>query len=121
MSSLSSLVPPPEEPTPRRTIGDVGGRSYVRNAQATADELVTTLARIADEYAEFGVPEVVVSVFLTPAVAAALLARMTPELESVYQVLRCCRVCGCTDDEGCDDGCVWVAVDLCSNCVEAGS
>lgn len=29
-----------------------------------------------------------------------------------------CRVCGCTDDEGCVGGCEWVEVDLCSRCVE---
>lgn len=34
-----------------------------------------------------------------------------------------CRVCGCTDLEACDGGCVWVEDpegldDLCSNCLE---
>ena len=27
-----------------------------------------------------------------------------------------CRVCGYTDDWGCDGGCFWVASDLCSSC-----
>lgn len=27
-----------------------------------------------------------------------------------------CRVCGCTDLNGCSDGCYWVEEDLCSNC-----
>jgi hypothetical protein len=27
-----------------------------------------------------------------------------------------CRVCGCTDDEACIDGCAWVEANLCSNC-----
>jgi hypothetical protein len=30
--------------------------------------------------------------------------------------LAACRVCGCTDDEACDDGCYWVEADLCSRC-----
>ncbi|MGV0976384.1 MAG: Mov34/MPN/PAD-1 family protein [Azonexus sp.] len=31
---------------------------------------------------------------------------------------RTCRVCGCTDEHGCANGCFWVADDLCSNCDE---
>lgn len=34
---------------------------------------------------------------------------------------RACRVCGCTDEWGCDEGCGWVAVDLCSACEEVAS
>jgi hypothetical protein len=30
--------------------------------------------------------------------------------------VRRCRVCGCTDEEGCLEGCYWVAEDLCSSC-----
>ncbi len=29
-----------------------------------------------------------------------------------------CRVCGCTDEHGCPDGCFWVQDDLCSSCIE---
>lgn len=29
-----------------------------------------------------------------------------------------CRGCGCTDLEGCPEGCWWVEPDLCSSCVE---
>lgn len=29
---------------------------------------------------------------------------------------RTCRVCGCTDEYGCDGGCEWVEDDLCSSC-----
>jgi hypothetical protein len=29
-----------------------------------------------------------------------------------------CRVCGCTELEACDGGCIWVEADLCSRCVE---
>lgn len=32
---------------------------------------------------------------------------------------RRCRVCGCTDDHPCPDGCCWVENDLCSQCAEA--
>lgn len=28
--------------------------------------------------------------------------------------VRCCRVCGCTEDSPCDTGCTWVGDDLCS-------
>lgn len=30
--------------------------------------------------------------------------------------MRQCRECGCTDDRGCEGGCVWVEADLCSTC-----
>lgn len=30
-----------------------------------------------------------------------------------------CRVCGCTHDRACDNGCTWVTNDLCSTCAEA--
>jgi ParB/RepB/Spo0J family partition protein len=32
-----------------------------------------------------------------------------------------CRVCGCTDDDACPDGCEWVEPDLCSACADEGS
>ena len=32
-----------------------------------------------------------------------------------------CRRCGCTDVVGCDEGCFWVAPDLCSSCVPEAS
>jgi hypothetical protein len=31
--------------------------------------------------------------------------------------VRACRVCGCTDDAACEEGCSWVEADLCSACV----
>lgn len=31
--------------------------------------------------------------------------------------IRACRVCGCTDAHGCENGCFWVEDDLCDNCV----
>jgi ParB family chromosome partitioning protein len=33
--------------------------------------------------------------------------------------LRVCQVCGCTDADGCENGCYWVKPDLCSTCVDA--
>jgi hypothetical protein len=30
-----------------------------------------------------------------------------------------CRVCGCTDDDACPDGCEWVERNLCSACATA--
>jgi len=32
-----------------------------------------------------------------------------------------CRVCGCTDEHGCPEGCWWVEPDLCSSCAGAVS
>lgn len=32
--------------------------------------------------------------------------------------VRACRVCGCTDERACSDGCEWVEIDLCSACEE---
>jgi hypothetical protein len=32
-----------------------------------------------------------------------------------------CRVCGCTELEACEGGCIWVEADLCSRCVEGRS
>lgn len=39
------------------------------------------------------------------------------ELEGQLGDVRRCRVCGCTDEYGCDEGCYWVEEDLCSACV----
>jgi hypothetical protein len=33
--------------------------------------------------------------------------------------LQVCRKCGCSPSDACDDGCAWVAEDLCSACPEA--
>lgn len=27
-----------------------------------------------------------------------------------------CRICGCTEENACPDGCFWVETDLCSKC-----
>jgi hypothetical protein len=32
---------------------------------------------------------------------------------------RRCRICGCTDDDPCPEGCYWVEDDLCSACAMA--
>jgi len=42
--------------------------------------------------------------------------RKTPDI--VAPIERECRVCGCTDDWACPEGCWWVEEDLCSACVE---
>lgn len=42
-----------------------------------------------------------------------------PEMpEDVVRHPRKCRVCGCTDDRACPEGCYWVEADLCSECVD---
>jgi hypothetical protein len=45
--------------------------------------------------------------------ALQVLIQMMIDAGPVHQV---CRVCGCTDDDGCPEGCVWVEIDLCSAC-----
>jgi|GEM_PF-6058338 len=35
--------------------------------------------------------------------------------------VRVCRVCGCTDEWGCEEGCFWMESDLCSSCAGATS
>jgi len=29
-----------------------------------------------------------------------------------------CRVCGCTTDDPCPEGCFWIESDLCSQCAD---
>lgn len=41
-----------------------------------------------------------------------------PELYTAVTGETVCRVCGCTDTYGCDEGCYWVEEDLCSSCAE---
>lgn len=42
-------------------------------------------------------------------------------LDEALDGQRRCRVCGCSDFNGCACGCIWVDVDLCSACAEGGS
>lgn len=37
-----------------------------------------------------------------------------------FKVARC-RVCGCTDNQACPEGCWWVEPDLCSSCAPAAA
>jgi len=44
----------------------------------------------------------------------------TPSFEAYVEQrrdLRHCRICGCSDDDPCDDGCTWAEGNLCSACV----
>lgn len=43
-----------------------------------------------------------------------------PFLEAALNKQRRCRVCGCTDYNGCVCGCYWVGEDLCSECAGEG-
>lgn len=36
-----------------------------------------------------------------------------------FTTIRRCRKCGCTDRDGCDEGCEWVGKDQCSACKPA--
>jgi hypothetical protein len=38
-------------------------------------------------------------------------------LEAIAAVRRWCRVCGCTDEFACAEGCTWLERDLCSSCI----
>ena len=46
---------------------------------------------------------------------AAVLLHM-PALEAALLHTKRCRICGCTDDNACVNGCYWVTDDLCSQC-----
>lgn len=48
------------------------------------------------------------------------LSRIAAALEAIEERSRPrrCRVCGCTDEFGCPEGCWWVEEDLCSSCAE---
>jgi hypothetical protein len=35
-----------------------------------------------------------------------------------HKLTMCCRLCGCTDEEACPEGCEWVAAGFCSACAE---
>lgn len=48
---------------------------------------------------------------------AAVILHM-PALEKALAAQRRCRVCGCTDYNGCACGCFWVEDDLCSACAD---
>jgi hypothetical protein len=30
--------------------------------------------------------------------------------------IRACKVCGCSEEDACEEGCSWIAADLCSSC-----
>jgi len=40
---------------------------------------------------------------------------LCPECQKDF---RYCRVCGCSDEDACEEGCHWVEEDLCSSCVD---
>lgn len=42
---------------------------------------------------------------------------LRPDLAAIG--VRACRVCGCTDECGCPEGCSWIGPDLCSSCQTA--
>lgn len=39
-------------------------------------------------------------------------------LRGIPSHVRSCRQCGCTDENGCENGCCWVEADLCSECAD---
>jgi hypothetical protein len=41
---------------------------------------------------------------------------MNEATEMIDGPIRTCRICGCTDDHACPEGCSWVEEDLCSAC-----
>jgi len=41
----------------------------------------------------------------------------TPIPDLAYIGLQTCRVCGCTNNYGCGEGCYWIEDNLCSACV----
>lgn len=47
-----------------------------------------------------------------------LLAVPWCSVQAIRARQRACRMCGCTDERACSDGCCWVDIDLCSACEE---
>ncbi len=43
-------------------------------------------------------------------------ATMLAEIRRSHDGVARCRVCGCTQDRACPDGCCWIDADLCSSC-----
>jgi len=48
--------------------------------------------------------------------AAAQAPTIRPDGKFVFTPGGECRVCGCTNEQGCPGGCVWAEPDLCSRC-----
>lgn len=53
-----------------------------------------------------------------PANMAESVTPALPLLAEEPKPERKCRVCGCTDDKSCEEGCHWVEKDLCSACAD---
>jgi hypothetical protein len=56
-----------------------------------------------------------------PSIDAARCQRILADAraQGIVPGVRYCRVCGCTDDDACEEGCWWVEFDLCSACADA--
>jgi hypothetical protein len=72
--------------------------------------------RVIVEAADDGDAEVVLTDILgVPLAEDTVLFRQLHTFED----LQTCRVCGCTEDDGCEAGCWWIAENVCSECEEA--
>lgn len=80
--------------------------------------LTPTTETLAREYARGHRPEPVSRYELPALQAPGQRSYGGPDYDGdAFADVRRCRECGCTDDDdGCDGGCYWVAVDLCSAC-----
>jgi hypothetical protein len=56
----------------------------------------------------------------TPTEIDALIHKAERIAAHVRALVPICRVCGCTEDNACDEGCCWVEPDLCSACAMPG-
>lgn len=56
---------------------------------------------------------------ITPTIAAVLDMGWNAALDVESVQGTKCRVCGCTEEKACPDGCYWVEPDLCSQCAPA--
>ncbi len=82
-----------------------------------ANKCLMTVEPNGDLVLHFETPTVAMPMTMAEAlgVADSLIAK-------VYEMrggVRTCRECGCTSERFCPGGCVWVAWDLCSHCMES--
>lgn len=93
----------------------IGGERYAdaiaaRSARAAAAEAAARAIRA--RYADLRTP---FEIAVRDAHGHAQRFRCSAGAQS-FEPLRTCRVCACVDDDACEDGCCWIADDLCSAC-----
>ncbi len=101
-----------DAPKPCEVCGDQATHSDVEGVPLCDGCMTEAIAgNIEDALEQMDVPAEVRDQMMKPVLA---------DLKRRYRPLevRSCRVCGCTDEYGCEEGCTWVEEDLCSACAD---